>query len=156
MYTQAWDILTGKSIAEGNVTVIGGGLVGMETAEYLTAKGQKVTVIEMLDEVAKDLGPARKGVLMESVKSGKIVTYTNTKCLEIKADKVIAEKDGETIEVTSDAVVFAVGAKPVKTDDIVKLCEEKNIPCHIIGDAKKVAKAIDATAAAANAVLEIQ
>lgn len=56
------DILNGKATASGHVAVIGGGLVGVETAEYLSEQGTAVTVIEMLDGVAKDLGALRKNL----------------------------------------------------------------------------------------------
>ena len=44
----AWDVLAKKEIVFGNVSVIGGGLVGVETAEYLASRGCKVTIIEMM------------------------------------------------------------------------------------------------------------
>ena len=46
--TSAWDILAKKEIVFGNVSVIGGGLVGVETAEYLAARGCNVTIIEIM------------------------------------------------------------------------------------------------------------
>ncbi len=50
----AWDVLAKKEIVFGNVSVIGGGLVGVETAEYLAARGCNVTIIEMMDQIAKE------------------------------------------------------------------------------------------------------
>ena len=54
------DILAGYSTANGNVVIIGGGLVGLEVAEYLVESADSITVVEMLDQVAKDLGQLRK------------------------------------------------------------------------------------------------
>ncbi|MCB6603612.1 NAD-binding protein, partial [Erysipelatoclostridium ramosum] len=68
------DILNGKATASGHVAVIGGGLVGVETAEYLSEQGAAVTVIEMLDGVAKDLGALRKICVMESLYTHHIET----------------------------------------------------------------------------------
>ena len=47
--------------------VIGGGLVGMEAAEYLAESGSRVTVLEMLPEVCADIGPVRKICVMEEI-----------------------------------------------------------------------------------------
>lgn len=50
----AWDILDNKEVVFGHIAVCGGGLVGVETSEYLASKGYKVTIIEMLDKIAKE------------------------------------------------------------------------------------------------------
>ena len=48
----AWKVLAGEQQVYGTVAVIGGGMVGCETAEYLAARGCKVSVIEMMDKIA--------------------------------------------------------------------------------------------------------
>ena len=48
----AWDVLSGKTEVYGRTAVIGGGMVGCETAEYLAERGCSVSVIEMLDKIA--------------------------------------------------------------------------------------------------------
>ena len=63
---------------------MGGGLVGLEVAEYLSGKVGKITVVEMLNEVAKDLGQLRKICVMENLYKEGITTITNAKCVEIK------------------------------------------------------------------------
>lgn len=55
-------VLDGEAKAEGNVVVIGGGMVGMEVAEYLSEKGAKVTVLEMMKEFCADMGSTRKNL----------------------------------------------------------------------------------------------
>lgn len=54
--TNSHDVLSGEAMVSGEVVIIGGGLVGLEVAEYLHGKASKITVVEMLDKVAKDLG----------------------------------------------------------------------------------------------------
>jgi len=58
--------------------------VGLEVAEYLADMGKTVTVVEMLDEVGKDLGQLRKICVMESIYALGINTMVKTKCLEIR------------------------------------------------------------------------
>lgn len=48
----SWDVLAGKAPVSGHCAVIGGGLVGTETAEYLLQKGCTVSIIEMMDKIA--------------------------------------------------------------------------------------------------------
>ena len=61
----AWDVLRGDVKTGNKVVVIGGGMVGLETAEYLAEKGCDVQVIEMLPEVGQDMEPFSKIFLLE-------------------------------------------------------------------------------------------
>lgn len=142
------EVLAGKSEPKGDVIVIGGGLVGLEVAEDIAEKGGKVTVIEMLDEVGKDLGSFRKVCVLENLQTAKISTMVNTKCMEIKEHSILVEKDGLTEEIPCDCVVMAIGSKPRSYEEIKTVCEEKGLPYHIIGDAAQARRAIDAIAEA--------
>ena len=53
-------LLAQKDVSAGKAVVIGGGLVGMEVAEFLAGKGSSVTVVEMKDSVLGELGQLRK------------------------------------------------------------------------------------------------
>ncbi|MCQ4921926.1 NAD(P)/FAD-dependent oxidoreductase [Tissierella carlieri] len=147
--TNSHDILAGNSTANGNVVVIGGGLVGLEVAEYLSESANSITVVEMLDQVAKDLGQLRKICVMESLHTHNIKTFTSAKCVEIKEDAVIIEKDGELQAIPCNSVVIAIGAKSRASNDIIMYCDENNIPYHTIGDAVRARRALNATAEAA-------
>ena len=90
-------VLDGHAHAEGNVVVIGGGLVGMEVAEYLSERGSKVTVLEMMKEVCADMGSTRKICVTEQMYIDGITPVTEVKVTEIQDGKVIGEKDGEKV-----------------------------------------------------------
>jgi len=62
--------LTGASVGD-NVLVIGGGLVGCETADYLASKGKSVTIAEMLKHTARDVGPAARFFLRKRLKENR-------------------------------------------------------------------------------------
>ena len=51
----AWQILSGAVTPKNNILVVGGGLIGMETADFLSEKGKEVTLVEMLER-----SPVRK------------------------------------------------------------------------------------------------
>ncbi len=148
-------VLSGEESIKGNVVVIGGGLVGLEVAEYLHDQTEKITIIEMLDQVAKDLGPIRKICVMENLNKFGIDVLTNTKCINISRDSVVVQKDGEEKEIACDSVVVAIGAKSCNSDQISSYCEQEDIPCHSIGDAVKARRAIDAIAEAHQIAREI-
>ncbi|NLL55601.1 MAG: FAD-dependent oxidoreductase [Clostridiales bacterium] len=127
-----------------NVIVVGGGLIGLEVAEYLAQKNNAVIVIEALDEVGVELGAFRKINVMESLASYKIATVSKTKCVEIIDSGLIVEKEGKQQELKCDYVVIATGSKSNDYSDIKEYCAKNNIHYYVIGDAKKPRKAIDA------------
>lgn len=149
------EILGGKASVEGNVVVIGGGLVGLETAEYLSDKGCKVTVVEMLEGLGTDLGTTRKVCVMENLYMEGVTQMPNCKCLEITGDGVVVDNGGEKQTIPCDYVVAAVGVHSADFSAEKALCKENGIPVYTIGDAEKPRRAIDATADAARIAREI-
>lgn len=147
----SFDVLEGKTASSGNVVVIGGGLIGLEVAEYLAEKDKNnhITVIEMRDGVGQELGMMRKISVMENMYIAGIQSMVNTKCKEIKEHSVIVEKDGEVQEMICDYVVMAVGTVSKDYEEVKQHCEKKQIPYYVIGDALKARRAIDAVAEAA-------
>ena len=131
--TSAWDILAKKEIVFGNVSVIGGGLVGVETAEYLAARGCNVTIIEMMDQIAKEESSTILPTLMSELEHSNVQILTSAKLSEINDHAVIVEKTEEaqtsTVEIKSDFVVMAVGARKNLPD--LSACP---LPLHYIGD----------------------
>ncbi len=139
------DVLDGKVTVSGNVVVIGGGMVGMETAEFLAGKGAKVTVLEMMKEFCADMGSTRKICVTENIYQEGITPVTEVKVTAIENGKVIGEKDGRKAEFPCDYAVIAVGA--VKRDGraLEKTCNEMGIGYYEIGDAGMARRAINAT-----------
>lgn len=147
----SFDVLEGKTKASGNVIVIGGGLIGLEVAEYLAEKDKNnsITVLEMKEEVGKDLGIFRKICVMENLYVAGIKTMVNTTCNEIKEKTVLVEKDGEVQELSCDYIVLATGTVSKDYDELKQYCEKTQVPYHVIGDALKTRRAIDAIGEAA-------
>lgn len=146
--TNSHDVLAGKVFVSGKVVVIGGGLVGLEVAEYVHEKAESVTVVEMLDKVAKDLGQLRNICVMESLYAAGVRTLTNAKCIEIKENAVVIDRMGNVEEIPCNSVVVAIGAKSRNFENISTFCEKLEIPCHIIGDAVRARRALNAVAEA--------
>ena len=105
------EILTGDKSAGDNVVVIGGGLIGVETAEFIADKGKKVTVVEMLRSVAADLGATSRWGTLSRIKR-KVDILVLTTVVEVKKNAVVVkDQDDKTIEIPADTVVIAAGMK---------------------------------------------
>ena len=141
--TNSHDILAGKARVNGDIVVIGGGLVGLEVAEYLSGNVNKITVVEMLNEVAKDLGQLRKICVMESLYHEGIKTITEAKCVEIKEKSIVIDRNGVVEEVPCDSVIVAIGARSRNFESISDYCKENNITYHVIGDAVRARRALN-------------
>lgn len=130
----AWKVLAGKQQVYGTVAVIGGGMVGCETAEYLAARGCKVSVIEMMDKIAAGESSTILPTLMENYKTYGVAQYPGHKVKEFDLDSVLCEnKDGEEVKINCDYIVLAMGARSNEFD--ASALDAANIPVYAIGDA---------------------
>ena len=130
----AWKVLAGEQQVYGTVAVIGGGMVGCETAEYLAARGCKVSVIEMMDKIAAGESSTILPTLLENYKTYGVEQYPSHKVKEFRMDAVVCEnKDGAEVTIPCDYIVLAMGARSNEFD--AAALEAANIPVYSIGDA---------------------
>lgn len=140
------DILQNKPHLAGKTVVIGGGLVGLEVAETIAETGGEVTVIEMTDAVAKDLGSTRKITVMEQLYADNVTTMTETTCISITDQGVQVRKDGVETLLACDHVVAAIGSQSRDFKEIEAYCEAQGLDYYVIGDALEPRRALEATA----------
>ena len=164
----AHDVLAGKVFVPcGNVLVLGGGMVGLEVAEFLASPGDNlvvgrtaVTVVEMLDNVGLDLVPEGRTLLMQRLQENGVNILTCTKVKEILEDGVVTVntvketlengtvviRDGQMQQTICgmDAIILAMGAKSV--DELSDKIKNKVAEVYVIGDAKQPRKALEAIA----------
>lgn len=129
---------TGKS-----VVVVGGGIVGCETAYYLAQQGKSVTVIEQQAEVLLGESVFSKYTFMGKLAQLRIEMKTNT-CLKAIKDNGITVTDAEGKEQTieADTVVLSVGFESAEclACEIEALVDE----VFVIGDARQSRRVYDA------------
>ena len=106
-----WDVLAGKVTVSGHCAVIGGGLVGTETAEYLLEKGCSVSIIEMADKIANGESSTILPTIMADFARHNVAQYVQTKVSAIEPGAVKAIRGEEEISIPCDMVVMAVGSK---------------------------------------------
>ncbi len=126
------EALSNPSKIGQNVVVLGGGMVGCETAEFLARKGRSVTVIEMLKDVALDVNPFVRKVLLGRLRELKISLVVNTKIIHIGEDRLTGVTDGEEHTFPGDSFVIAVGMEAERS--LITSLREKPPEYYEIGD----------------------
>lgn len=179
----AWDILHKDPVLGENVAVIGGGAVGIETALFIANKGtispeilhflmffdaepvdrlkelitqgtSKVTIIEMLPSIGKDVGRSTRWILNTELEKFGVTVMTSAKVIELTNHDVIFEKENTMQKIPVDNVVIAVGSKPVNS--LLGQIEKCGIQYTAIGDCKKIGKINDAIHEGFMAIVNLQ
>lgn len=137
------DILQGTAQAGKRVVVIGGGLVGSETAAHLANHGHDVSIVEMNSDIFVGTPSATKHYLMKDLQHHNVAILTSTQVKEIHSDAVVVENNGQIQTLAAiDTVVMAIGSRPVSFS--VEELEQHVSEIVTIGDAQKVRKAMEA------------
>jgi 2-enoate reductase len=135
----AIDILMGKKGVGATVAIIGGGLVGCETALWLAKQGKKVTIIEMLGGLMQAGLPVpwpNKSMLLDLLEFNKVNIIPNTTVLEVTDDGVTLINNRFTKStLQADTVILAVGLKA--DQELYNSLVDKVPDIHLIGDARQ-------------------
>ena len=116
-------VLTNREILDleeipGKLTVIGGGVIGLEMAAYYAAVGSQVTVVEMLDHIAGATDREIGSMLQKELEKLGITFLLSHKCLAVEQGKVRAEApDGKEIVIEADKVLLSIGRR-ANTEDL--------------------------------------
>ena len=150
----AHDVLEGKAAVGRRVAIIGGGMIGAETANHLAHHGKRVTIVEMLPAVARDEQDHVRLFLLKELAEKGVTIYVHASVIEVSDDGLVIERGGrrETIG-PFDTVVTAVGLQP--RNELQSKLEGKVDRLLTIGDAAGVRKALEAVAEGYRAGLEI-
>ena len=126
----SWDVLNGLDVT-GKVVVLGGGLVGAETAEYLANKGLDVTIVEMMDKIAAQESETVLPLMQEDFAKHDVKQLVNTRVSEIKNNVIYATNttDNTNVELNTDVIVNALGSKKNLFDD-----SKLTVPFTYVGD----------------------
>lgn len=153
---QAWDVLLDASaVAPGaKITMIGGGMVGIETAEVLGARGCAVTVIELLPTVARDMARNNRFDVLARLEQHNVRLLTETQIEGVVDGELVLLRNGERMRHNpGDAIVLAIGSKPNR--DIVSVIEETGLPSVLVGDCNQPGDFLNAIRDASMTVLAL-
>jgi 2,4-dienoyl-CoA reductase-like NADH-dependent reductase (Old Yellow Enzyme family)/thioredoxin reductase len=150
----AWQIL-GEAIAPGEkALVVGGGLIGMETACFLAARGTVVTLIEQLAESPVPRFTSHGYSLHKYLREKECRFRFGTTLKAIHDDLVTLVSNGQEDDMTGfDQVILAVGMKP--RNGLKESLEKYNIQHIVIGDALEVRRIMEATEEGAKAAWDL-
>ncbi|CPR16753.1 2,4-dienoyl-CoA reductase [NADPH] [Brenneria goodwinii] len=140
----AEDVLLGQSDTGMNVLVVGGGMVGSETAAYLGAQCKsKVTLVELRDAIAMDLEAGIRDDLKDCLRRCYVEIMTNTSIAGVTDEGALLKRGDDITLFPCDTVVLAIGTKawcPL-AEALKGICE-----VTLVGDAVKARQAIQASA----------
>jgi len=139
----AHDVLSGRVQFGHHVLIIGGGSVGLETADYVSSMGRTVQVLEMEKRFGTDLGAVARLSLRRRLKEQNVKLTKSFKVTEILSNGVRGIHEGVEEEIQGvDSIVLAVGVVPqnVLEEELKQLVPE----VHLIGDAAKPRDALTA------------
>ena len=138
VYTASQVLLKEKDCGQETV-IVGGGLVGCETALWLAQHGRKVTIVEALDKILAVNGPichANKDMLERLVPYNGVEVVTGAKVKSYRDGVLTAETaDGEKL-LPCDSVILAVGYR--EEDSLYRQLEFEVPEIYLLGDARKV------------------
>lgn len=107
-----------------NILIVGGGVIGVEMANFFSSMGSEVTVVEVMEHILPNMDSDVADVIANSMKKRGIETHTATKTLSVdkinEGFKVVFEGK-EKFEKTFETILLSVGRKSNVTDDIKAL-----------------------------------
>jgi 2,4-dienoyl-CoA reductase-like NADH-dependent reductase (Old Yellow Enzyme family)/thioredoxin reductase len=143
---QAIDVYKNPSLIKGRVVILGAGFVGTELAIYLKDFGIDAEIVEMLGGISDGGNTVHKMAVIDMITQKNIPIHFKTKAIEITGDGVKCQsQEGETFY-KADAVILAVGMKPLHDEALKFIRCSKDF--HLIGECRKAANILYATSTA--------
>jgi 2,4-dienoyl-CoA reductase-like NADH-dependent reductase (Old Yellow Enzyme family)/thioredoxin reductase len=136
------------------ILIIGGGLIGLEVANKLVENNNEIIIVELLDEIGRDMEMIEKNLTLQNLKQKKAIIYTNHKVIEVKEEGRTVVIEGEKIiELKNiDRIIAAIG---MQSENQLAKEPDAKIPVHFIGDAVKPSKVQNAIADGYNVGIKI-
>ena len=118
------------------VTIIGGGLVGIELSHFLSERKRLVTVVDKKPVMAPEMAHPRRWRTLHEITSSNVELHNGVEVVEINKNSVVCVKDAEEFEIFSDSVILAEGVEADKT--LIEKFTDLEVETHIIGDAESI------------------
>jgi pyruvate/2-oxoglutarate dehydrogenase complex dihydrolipoamide dehydrogenase (E3) component len=149
----AESVLQCDRIRPGRYLVVGGGLVGLETAEYLAGRGAEVTVVEMLDKMGAGLGPMRLKLMLDRLITAGVNLLVKTRVIAVLDGSLRVETGGREHTLgPCEAVVVAAG---YRCNPIPSPVFGEGVKVQVIGDACRARSIVEAIGEGFDAALNI-
>ena len=151
----ALEVMNGIEVPGERVVVMGGGVIGCETAVYLAKLGKKLTVTSRSEALATDLEVrANRDMLLKMMYEAGITAMTETVPTRFDAGKFVTTKYGNEIQIPADTVVYASLMLPIT--ELADQLKTYHGRVFSVGDGWKPGRIIDAVWGAFQAVRQIK
>ena len=138
----ALEVLNGARKPEGRIAVIGGGLVGTETALHLAEQGMHTTLVEMLPKIMNGVAATDQLAYSERIAKADMEVCTGTRLVSIGDGEITVSDRTGTHTIPVDSVIVAIGLKA--QDSLYgELCAQGK-EAYLVGDAVHPGKIFDA------------
>jgi len=138
------DVLSERVNIGDKVLVIGGGGTGAEIADLLSEKSKKVTLVEMMEDIALDLVNHLQYYLKQRLNEKGVTILTSTRVVELGKGYAMVEGAPDIKRLDGfDSIVLAIGSE-APNDTIYKNIQGKVDEVYAIGDAKQPRAIVDA------------
>ncbi|EJO5347341.1 FAD-dependent oxidoreductase [Clostridium botulinum] len=138
VYT-AQDVLLGNKNPGNSTIIVGGGLVGCETALWLVKQGKKVTIVEALDDILAS-GPAichaNSQMLKDLLKFYKVDIKTKSSIAKVTDEGAIVKEDSNETTIPADSIILSVGYNSKK--ELYNQLKFDDKEMYLLGDAREV------------------
>ena len=139
----AWDVLKGIAVIGEKVIVLGGGEVGCELAEHLAGLGKDVVVIELLEDIATNMEPRGRRLLLQRLQALGVQVLTQCVLTEVRGRTIFFLRGGMLHHMDGvDSLVIAIGSAP--QDGLTDVLRAAGIPVFAVGDCVKPRRISDA------------
>ncbi|MBI2909515.1 MAG: FAD-dependent oxidoreductase [Chloroflexi bacterium] len=131
----ALEVLSGKApVTDKKVVVVGGGMVGLEAAEYLAHRGNKVTVIKRSPRFAPDMEAHNRHATIQALSEAGVTLQARREALEAVEGGLLAIDldSGQQTIIAADVVVIALGAAPDR--GLAEAMESEVPEIYTVGD----------------------
>jgi thioredoxin reductase len=132
---QAWDVLRKPDLIPmgSSITVVGGGMVGIETAECIAKRASHVVILEGQSVVAKEMARNNRWDVLLRLRDAKAQIVTDAPVISIEGDAILCRSGQDIVRhPAGDRIVLAIGARPLR--DVAQLAEEVGVPWVMAGD----------------------
>ena len=150
------EILYEKNIPQNkNVLIIGGGSIGVEIANTLVDYGNKVIIVEMLEDIAHDMEMITRKLNLIRLQEKNVIVYTNKMVSSVRGSSAFLKSNNAFDDLRIDNIdVYVVTAGMRPNNEIIEKLEG-NIPYYVVGDAEKIGDVVSAIQSAYFTVKEL-
>ena len=105
------EILDIETVPE-KLAIVGGGVIGLEMADYFNTAGAEVTVVEMMDKIAGPFDEEISGMLEENLSKRGIVFHLGSRVTGFSGGSLQFEKGGRQEDLKADKILLSIGRRP--------------------------------------------